>query len=85
MFGCLFTIRLGGWRIFCQEHHLDPELLWSCLPGFDTIKRAEEAARNAAFVGEGAVRWVEERNGGKPGGVATAETVAANLRALFQN
>ena len=37
MLGFLLKVQLAGWRQFCAELHLDPELCWSCLPGYDTL------------------------------------------------
>jgi hypothetical protein len=79
LFGFLFNVKLAGWRLFCAEHSLDPELCWSCLPGYETVQRAERLATKAAFTQEGAARYLK-RSGREAAQVKTAEDVAASLR-----
>jgi hypothetical protein len=83
LLGYLLKVQLAGWRQFCAEHDLDPELCWSCLPGFDTVKRAEQMAEEIAFTPEGASRYLQ-RSGREPVMVPTAEDIAAGLRACFK-
>jgi hypothetical protein len=82
VFGYLLQVKLAGWRQFCQEHHADPELCWSMLPGFELIQMAEQTAATAAFTTEGVSEWME-RKGKVPAKPVTAEAVAASLRAVF--
>jgi hypothetical protein len=58
LLGYWFNVNLAGWRQFCREHGFDSEILWSDLPDFDTVTRAEKVAERAAFVLEGAVRYL---------------------------
>jgi hypothetical protein len=78
--GYLFRVNFDGWVLFCREQHLEPDVLWTGLPGWGIIKRAEQCSQRAAFVAEGAARWYEEGTG-KAEPAPTAEDVAANLRA----
>jgi hypothetical protein len=82
LFGYLFKVQLAGWRQFCREYDLEPEICWSCLPGFGTVQRAERIAEEAAFTAEGVARHLQ-RSGGERAGVPTAEDVAAGLRVCF--
>jgi hypothetical protein len=77
--GYLLKVDLAGWRQFCAEHHFDPQLSWSLLPGFDTIQRAEKTAETAACTMEGVCGYLE-RSGRAVAQVRTAETVCASLR-----
>jgi alkanesulfonate monooxygenase SsuD/methylene tetrahydromethanopterin reductase-like flavin-dependent oxidoreductase (luciferase family) len=79
LFGYLFNVKLAGWRLFCAEHCLEPESCWSSLPGYETVQRAERAAKKAAFTQEGAARYLQ-RLGRGTARVGTAEDVAASLR-----
>jgi hypothetical protein len=83
LLGYLFKVTLAGWRLFCAEYHLAPELCWSCLPGFDTVKRAEAMAEAAAFTPED-VRRCLQRSGQDGAKVPTAEDVVAGLRYCFK-
>jgi hypothetical protein len=83
LFGYLFRAQLGGWRAFCAELHIDPDVSWSCLPGFDTVKDAERSARHAAFEREGAEAYLRKRGGDRPALVTEAD-VAAGLRKALQ-
>jgi hypothetical protein len=83
LLGYLFKVTLAGWRLFCAEYHLPPELCWSCLPGFGTVKRAEETVEAAAFTHEEVSRhW--QRLGRDAAKVPTAEGIAAGLRECFK-
>jgi hypothetical protein len=83
LFGYFFKVQMAGWRQFCGEYDLDPEICWSCLPGFGTVKRAEKMAEEAAFTPEGASRYLQ-RSGRRPAEVPTAEDIAAGLRGCFK-
>jgi hypothetical protein len=82
--GYVYRMSLAGWRLFCEEHRLEPELYWSYLPGVDTIRRAEKMAAEAAFTEEAVARWGATQGGGKLVEVRTAQDVAADLRDCFQ-
>jgi hypothetical protein len=77
--GYLIQVNLAGWRQFCAEHQFDPEVFWSRLPGFDTVKLVEETVAAAAFTPEEA-RGYARRSGLSPDAVPTAESIAATLR-----
>jgi hypothetical protein len=78
MSGYIFTTKLEGWRRFCAEFKADPELLMNSLPGYDTVKRTEEAARISACTPEEANAWIREK-GGETAKTLTVETVVASL------
>ncbi len=80
--GYLFKVKLAGWREFCAEYSIDPELCWSCLPGFERVKRAERVAEGAAFTPEGVRAYL--RKVGKATELITAEAVVAGLRACLE-
>jgi hypothetical protein len=84
LLGYLFNVQLAGWRLFCAEHGYDPDLCRSLLPGFDTVRQAEEVASQAAFTEEG-VRAYLKRKGRPAEGVMTVETVAAGLREVLRH
>jgi hypothetical protein len=56
----VFTTNLDGWRLFCAELKEDPELL-AGLPGYDTVKRTEAAARAIAFTREEATAYLQSK------------------------
>jgi hypothetical protein len=72
--GYLFQTYLTGWHKFCAEINMAPELLWKLLPGFETIKRADELSAHrpgkwppgCAYVEEGAARYLARAKMGKP-------------------
>jgi hypothetical protein len=61
MFAYAFTAKLDGWRRFCAELQVDPELLMAGLPGYDTVKRIEEEARAIAFTPEEATAYLQRK------------------------
>ena len=78
MIAYLMITKLDGWRRFCSEFNTDPELLMDGLPGYDTVKTAETAARNTAYTHDEVIDWMRE--GGKETvEVPTVESVAASL------
>jgi hypothetical protein len=83
IFGYLFKVNREGWRLFCAGRRLEPELLWSCQPGYDTVERAAQMAERAAFTAEGVVRHLE-RGSGKPARAVTAEEVAGTLEEVMK-
>jgi hypothetical protein len=64
--GYEFVTYLAGWRQFCAELHVDPEIFWKLLPGYQTVKDAEELATGStdrrvpgiAYVAVGAARYL---------------------------
>jgi len=82
MLGFLFKTKLAGWRRFCQEQNLDPMLCWSVLPGYDTLRHAERAAETAAFVPEGAARFLARIDATAE--VPTPEAEAKSLRECLE-
>src|SRR5262249_8952769 len=65
LLGYEFVTHLEGWRRFCAEIPVAPDLLWEKLPGFETLKRVEglaignpeEDMPGIAFVAEGVARY----------------------------
>jgi hypothetical protein len=53
-----FVNHVDGWKQFCLELHLDPEVQLNFMPGWDTITRTEEQARELAFSPEQAVGFL---------------------------
>ena len=49
MWAYVLTAKRDGWRRFCAEFQVDPDLLLNDVPAYDTVKRSEEAARLLAF------------------------------------
>jgi hypothetical protein len=78
MFAYLFTVKLAGWRRFCSEFKVDPELLMNGLPGYDTVKRTDEAVRIMASSPEEANVWMQKA-GNESAQALTVESVAASL------
>jgi hypothetical protein len=100
--GYIFQTYLVGWRKFCADLNMDPEYVWRLLPGFDTIQRADsisgsrpdKSTPGAAFVEEGAARWlirqtrvdeaVMDDEAVKAVRVVNADGMAATLHAEFE-
>jgi hypothetical protein len=83
-FAYVFTTKLEGWRRFCSEFKADPEVLMNGLPGYDTVKRTEEAARIMACTPEEANAFMREK-GGETAKALTVETVVASLWAFVNS
>jgi hypothetical protein len=79
----VFKVLGAGWRQFCHAHDFDPELCWSCLPGYGTIRDAKQMAETAAFKPDEAVSYLA-RSGHPACGVQTAELIADELEQLLQ-
>jgi hypothetical protein len=58
--GYLFKTRWVGWRSFCADFNLDPDIHWSILPGFQLLKRAERASGTNPKTGLPGLAFVEE-------------------------
>src|SRR5712692_2605299 len=55
-----FVAHVDGWKQFCSERHIDPEVQLHFLPGWDTITRTEGPARELAFTPEEAARFARQ-------------------------
>jgi hypothetical protein len=75
-FAYLFTVKLDGWRRFCSELRVDPELLMNDLPGFGVVKRTEDAARIVACTPAEAIEWLRQQGNESD---ETVESVATDL------
>lgn len=80
-----FVARVDGWKRFCSELHIDPEVQLHFMIGWETILQTEQQARALAFSPEEAARFVriepfavegEDSVGRGPVPVATAEDLA---------
>jgi hypothetical protein len=71
MLAYVLTVKLDGWRRFCAEFQIDPDLLLHDLSGYETTKRSEEAARLLAFSVDEARAWLRRTS------TATAEVMTA--------
>jgi hypothetical protein len=71
MWAYVLTAKRDGWRRFCAEVPVDPELLLQDMCGYETVKRSEEAARLLAFSVDEAREWLRGTS------TATAEVVTA--------
>ena len=74
--------RLAGWRAFCAGVRLDPDACWQPLPGFATVRLAEEKAAEVGVSREDVIQsaWAKDKPELK---FLTAESAAAELRASF--
>lgn len=84
LLGYLVRTQADGWRRFCGEYQLDPDLCWSVLPGYRTVGRAEAVAQSAAFTEEGATRYLA-REGKTEGQLVTIASIAAELRRCLES
>jgi hypothetical protein len=83
--GFLFKTKLAGWRLFCQEESVDPMLLWSVLPGFESLRWAEKWAATKAFQPDAAARFLASEFLGDSGRKqVTAESEARELRECLE-
>ena len=57
-FAYRFTVHMDGWRQFCSEMHIDPEVQLNFMIGWDMITRTEQRARDLAFTPEGAALFL---------------------------
>jgi hypothetical protein len=76
-----FVTKLDGWRHFCSEFKCDPEILMVGLPGYDTAKQTEEAARLIACTKEEATAWMRKVRD-VPVETLTVKNVAASIWAF---
>jgi hypothetical protein len=77
-----FVAHVDGWKQFCTELTIDPEVQLNFMIGWDTIQRTEKQARELAFDPEEAARFVRlatlpvEGNDSLESGPQPVETVA---------
>jgi hypothetical protein len=82
----LLVCNFDGWRMFCKERALDPEVLLRDTPGYTVAVQAEETARAVALSVEEATAWARQRDGeAEPVGILTAECVADGIRRFVEN
>jgi hypothetical protein len=76
---------IDGWKRFCAEIHLEPQVLLQDMPGWQTVARTEREARELAFTPQEAaefLRWERAAAEGDdevatgPAPVETAEALA---------
>ncbi len=91
LLGFEFQTLRAGWRQFCAEQGIPAEALWEPLPGYDTLRSAEELARTIAFHPEGAAAFLERQaRQGQPADaqievqVIDADIVARDLRRCLE-
>jgi hypothetical protein len=53
-----FVAHVDGWKQFCRELHLDPEVQLRFMPGWDIIQRTEAQTRELALSPEEAAKFV---------------------------
>jgi hypothetical protein len=53
-----FVAHVEGWKQFCVELHVDPEVQLHFMIGWETVLRTEEQARDLAFTAEEAAHFV---------------------------
>lgn len=86
--GFLLRTKADGWKLFCQQRNIPPDIVWKHLPGYDYVQEALALAHKAAFVPEGFARWINRiAAAGEapwPGLPITAEAVAAAIETAFQ-
>lgn len=79
----LLVTHLDGWRHLAAELHLDPERLLANMPGYGTVRRAEEAARHLAATADETTAWMR-RHDPKAGPAPTAEDKADGMRRFLE-
>ena len=86
-----FVAHVEGWKLFCSELHIDPEVQLKFMIGWETILQTEKQARALAFSPEEAAKFVQiepfavegddsEERGPVP--VETAEDLAKDWHVL---
>src|SRR5439155_19394785 len=53
-----FVAHVDGWKRFCTELHIDPEVQLEIMIGWETITHTDKTARELAFSAEEADRFV---------------------------
>jgi hypothetical protein len=77
IFAYLFVVKLDGWRLFCARHNYDTDFLLRGLPGYGTVCRAEEEAREMAFTPEEADEWAKRSRKDAPRLIRPEDEAAA--------
>jgi hypothetical protein len=54
----LFVTRREGWRQFCRDWPIEPEALLQIQPGWDTVLRTEDLARQHAYAPDDAALFL---------------------------
>jgi hypothetical protein len=80
--GWYVRVLLAGWRAFCGELGVNPEALWSFLPGYQMLCSAEGLTESTAFTAAGAVAYLNG-TGKKDPVLPTVERTTADLRRRF--
>jgi hypothetical protein len=80
----LLVCHFDGWRLFCKERNLDPEVLLRDIPGYGVAIEAEAIARALAFNAQEAAAWVRRDGTAERAEILTAESVAADLRKFVE-
>jgi hypothetical protein len=80
-----FTAHVDGWKRFCEEWKLDGEVLLQSLPGFGTVREAEQSARGMAFTAEEATDWMRRTGDNPTARPITADDVAARMQAFVES
>jgi hypothetical protein len=91
-----YVVCADGWRLLCEQMHIDPTVLLKELPGFEAVQQMEQAARLLAFSAEEALAFLRaeaeaSRLAEEPARavrreykVDTAADVAQSMRAFLQ-
>ena len=80
----LFTVHADAWRGLCSELKIDADVLVSDLPGYDTVRLTERAARVLAFTADEATAWLR-RDGDDTAQVVTVDAAVASLREFLDD
>jgi hypothetical protein len=55
-----FVVRADGWKLLCQELHIDADLILRDLPGYDHICQVEKQGRRLACTPEEGLTYLKE-------------------------
>jgi hypothetical protein len=83
LYGYLYRQMVEGWRRFCDEVHLTPDLYADLLPGRDLLKAADRFAEVWAFTGEEALAHVRKKHP-DCADILTAQGVADRWREAYR-
>ncbi len=86
--GYVLRTKADGWKLFCEQMHVTPFLMWEGYPGFDRLERALGLAEKAAFVPEAMLRWLNSIRPAEEPALTelglTAASVAAATEEVFR-
>ena len=82
--GYRFLVHVDGWRLFCDQLSIDHDILLRGLPGYDSIRQAEEMARLLAFTEDEYLDFQGTADPSKQFVVTTAETEAAAMHDFLE-